>query len=192
MRLRFIQPHYVDLFRGYRRVAGVAPAGGFTLIELLVVIAIIGMLASVVLASLSGARNRAKDSQRIQNLKALQNALELYYFDHHQYPPSCKGTTWGGLNGTFNNGTCTTSGATGYIVNLAPQYIPVLPTDPDGSASAAGYIYSPFNNYQDYTILEYQTVSQTVPSNSAFYRCPGGAIDGNTPHTYAVWQDTCH
>lgn len=51
---------------------------GFTLIELLVVIAIIGILASVVLASLNSARQKARDSKRIGDLKQIQLALELY------------------------------------------------------------------------------------------------------------------
>ena len=52
---------------------------GFTLIELLVVVAIIGLLASVILASLNTARGKARDAQRESNLQNIQIALEMYY-----------------------------------------------------------------------------------------------------------------
>lgn len=48
---------------------------GFTLIELLIVIAIIGLLSSVVLASLNSARVKARDAKRTSELKTLQLAL---------------------------------------------------------------------------------------------------------------------
>jgi len=51
---------------------------GFTLIELMVVIAIIGLLASVALASLESAREKARDATRIATIDQIAKALELY------------------------------------------------------------------------------------------------------------------
>ena len=61
-------------------------SAGFTLIELLVVIAIIGILSSVVLASLNTARSKARDVRRRADLKQVQLALELYYDSNNSYP----------------------------------------------------------------------------------------------------------
>ena len=52
---------------------------GFTLIELLVVIAIIGILSSVVLASLNTARGKGANSAIKSNLANARTQAELYY-----------------------------------------------------------------------------------------------------------------
>lgn len=54
---------------------------GFTLIELLVVIAIIGILASVVLASLNSARDKGTDAANKSNLNNIRAQAELVYDD---------------------------------------------------------------------------------------------------------------
>ena len=69
---------------------------GFTLIELLVVISIIGLLSSVVLASLNSARSKARDTQRIAGIKQIRTALEFYYDKYGYYPASnSTNNTWG-------------------------------------------------------------------------------------------------
>ena len=58
---------------------------GFTLIELLVVIAIIGILSSVVLASLNTARSKGKDASAQGSLSSVRNQAEIYYGTSNNY-----------------------------------------------------------------------------------------------------------
>ncbi len=68
--------------------------GGFTLIELLVVIAIIGILASVVLASLNTARNKGADAKIKSELSNMRAQAEIEYDNAGQsYDDVCTDTT---------------------------------------------------------------------------------------------------
>jgi len=58
---------------------------GFTLVELLVVIAIIGVLSSIVLASLNSARSKAKDAAIKEGVAQLVNLMNLNYSDYGSY-----------------------------------------------------------------------------------------------------------
>ncbi len=58
---------------------------GFTLIEMLVVVAIIGLLSSVVVVGLSGARQKARDAKRLADIQQVMNSAEVQ-FTNAGYP----------------------------------------------------------------------------------------------------------
>jgi len=101
---------------------------GFTLIELLVVISIIGLLASVVLASLNTARSKARDAQRLGDLHQLQNALLLYYDKNGQYPDTAAACNGGG---ECSSAQASWNTAVNPLYVLVTQgFISKLPVDP--------------------------------------------------------------
>lgn len=59
---------------------------GFTLIELLVAIGIMAVLTAMAAFNFNQSRIRARDVQRKNDLKQLQNALEIYRNDNNSYP----------------------------------------------------------------------------------------------------------
>ena len=123
---------------------------GFTLIELLVVIAIIGVLASIVLASLNNARRKSRDARRITDVKQLGLALQLYAdgVGAEQFPvgvDKCTGST----DADENNGL---------QVLVAGGYIPTIPHDPSNAAACYRYASGEINGlrttYHIGTVLE--------------------------------------
>ncbi len=120
---------------------------GFTLIELLVVIAIVGLISSVLMTMVGQGRIKARDAKRKADLVQLQKGLEIYFNTNSTYP-STSGNWYaatGGCGGSYGY-----TGATGYIPNLAPTFVGVLPGDPQPtSAACSGYNYrSDGTNYK--------------------------------------------
>lgn len=131
----------------------------FTLLELLIVIAIIGVLASIVIASLNSARVKTRDTVRKQDMVTIYKMLSLYY-DKYGYLPIT--STYGGADaggwdfssqGTFLNFLVTGGVAT---------KVPVDPINNDPAHFTSGtyaYNYYCYNNgsaSQDQLALGYR------------------------------------
>ena len=60
---------------------------GFTLIELLVVIAIIGILAAMLFPVFARARESARKTQCLANVKNIAIGIQMYLTDYDRFPP---------------------------------------------------------------------------------------------------------
>jgi general secretion pathway protein G len=133
--------------------------GGFTLIELLVVIAIIGLLSSIVLASLNSARDKGRIAAAVATQDELRKAVELYYSDMGFYPPDVnRGIDPGlarplpydadiGLDCAANPGDCPVCGppqcpANWTVVVKAHWHGPYMPSWPQSTPWGGTYDYN--------------------------------------------------
>ena len=146
---------------------------GFTLIELLVVIAIIGLLSSVVFASLNSARAKARDARRAADMNQIWLALNLFY-DQYGCLPAAGGTACAGAGFSHDaNGGGWDYSSQG--AGTPPAFLPFL--------SASGFMPTvprdPINNM----------TGDGSPSNTYAYRfyCYTGTPSG--PHL-GYWSET--
>lgn len=131
---------------------------GFTLIELLVVIAILGALSALLVPNFMEARKNARDTQRKNDMKQVQKALELYKLD--QSPPAYPATA--------SIATSLTAG----------NYIKTYPTDPISSTKYA-YKYT-LNSSLDYDLCAcLENTSPGSGSSCASTPCSGTCTSPN-------------
>ena len=112
---------------------------GFTLIELLVVITIIWILATGATSVYTSQIQKARDTTRINDIKALQWGIEQFYQDETLYP-----RWWKDWSGTW----------------WVQAYVPKLAEDPKHNQtcmkSRCGYIYFVWNDSNGITDWAYE------------------------------------
>ncbi|HEB62909.1 MAG TPA: type II secretion system protein GspG [Gammaproteobacteria bacterium] len=64
---------------------------GFTLIEIMVVVVILGILAAIVVPKIMDRPDAARITKAKQDIRTLENALNLYKLDNYNYPSTDEG-----------------------------------------------------------------------------------------------------
>lgn len=144
---------------------------GFTLIELLVVIAIIGILAGIVLASLSNARGGANDSKVKGQLNSIRNAAAEQYFANNN-------STYGPPNGA-QTGLCTAAagGSTMWVDTT---------TNMNGLITNTQTAVGATSNMDCGTSLIAYSVAVKLPSNTGFWCIDGTGASRGVASTTGV------
>jgi prepilin-type N-terminal cleavage/methylation domain-containing protein len=126
---------------------------GFTLMEILVVLAIVSVLSSVVMVSVSNARENARDKKRISDVAQLELALRIYVEQYGSDIDCEQGVYIDGTTAARSTGTCVDGVQ---ILGFIDSFLSTVPADPKGPGDADYYYY--FDNNHNCT---------SVPGDSA-------------------------
>jgi prepilin-type N-terminal cleavage/methylation domain-containing protein len=143
---------------------------GFTLIELLVVIAIIAILAAILFPVFARAREAARRTTCISNLKQIGTATMMYVQDYDENFPSMQRTYFYGHGATDVTRTDTPAVALHPYTKNKGMWI--CPTSRRGAnADAPGLAAFGFSRFTDYI---YRCISPAAPHLNTGYTDPSG------------------
>lgn len=148
---------------------------------MLLVVAVIAILAAAIYPSFGSSQAQGRDAERQTDLRNLQVAIENYKRQQGRYPEAA------------NSGWSTQSShGTGFIEDLFPEYVSVMPQDPL-PRSFDGYAYRTNSDGTVYKLMAKETVeSITVTADHALAPCSDnlcGCVETSTEYqtSFAVW-----
>ena len=134
---------------------------GFTIVELLIVIVVIGILAALVITTFTGIQQKARNTERETDIKAVYGQVEAYYAQNGKYPTlaNMNDSTWRAAN----------------MKGLDPEAL----KDPKGSAQTL--VSSPSATAYSYSITASDaSACDNVTKDCAIYTLTGTFEGGGT------------
>lgn len=143
---------------------------GFTLIELLVAIGIIGILAAGLMIAINpiAQLQKSRDAKRIEALKQIKTALELYYQDYGRYPAQ---------NPTTYQMIDASTGADVVFGGSWSPYMQTVPTDP---TSGKTFRYWSDGTGQTFALYANLDRADNTCQGSQTLACSGAALRVNS------------